>query len=91
MAAAALDSSAMDEERQVPRLSPRQRQVVALLALGYSNDDMAARLGLSPRTVRAHCDVVRVKLGVRHRREIPRAYVRLTGDELFAPGILDAA
>ena len=70
-------------------LSFRQRQIVTLLALGYSNIEIAERLGVSPRTARAHCDVVRLKLGVRRRRDIPRAYVRRTGDDLFAAVFAD--
>src|SRR5689334_19064700 len=60
--------------------SPRQQEVVALLACGLSNDEIAARLDVSTRTVRAHCDILREKLGVR-RQEIPFAYRRLTGDD----------
>lgn len=37
-----------------PDLTPRQRQVAALVALGMTNDQVARRLGISPRTVRKH-------------------------------------
>lgn len=46
-------------------ITPRQRQVVALIAAGCSNDEVGARLGISPRTAKAHADVLRQKLGVR--------------------------
>ena len=62
-------------------LTERQRQVVELIALGCSNDEVAVRLGISARTVKAHCDVLRQKLGVARRRQIPVAYRLLTGDD----------
>jgi DNA-binding CsgD family transcriptional regulator len=65
-------------------LTDRQRQVVALIAAGCSNDEVGARLGISPRTAKAHCDVLRQKLGVPRRRQIPAAYRALTGDDPLA-------
>ncbi|MES1248728.1 MAG: helix-turn-helix transcriptional regulator [Actinomycetota bacterium] len=62
-------------------LTKRQRQVVELIALGCSNDEVAARLGISARTVKAHCDVLRQKLGVPRRRQIPAAFKTLTGQD----------
>jgi DNA-binding CsgD family transcriptional regulator len=65
-------------------LTERQLQVVALLALGCSNDEVAARLGISARTAKAHCDVLRQKLGVPRRRQIPAAINTLTGQDPLA-------
>ena len=65
-------------------LTDRQRQVVALIAAGCSNDEVGARLGISPRTAKAHCDVLRQKLGVPRRRQIPAAYRALTGEDPLA-------
>jgi DNA-binding CsgD family transcriptional regulator len=65
-------------------LTNRQRQVVALIAAGCSNDEVGERLGISPRTAKAHCDVLRQKLGVPRRRQIPAAYRALTGDDPLA-------
>jgi ATP/maltotriose-dependent transcriptional regulator MalT len=62
-------------------LTDRQRQVVELIAAGCSNEEVGARLGISPRTAKAHCDVLRQKLGVPRRRQIPVAYRLLTGDD----------
>jgi ATP/maltotriose-dependent transcriptional regulator MalT len=59
----------------------RQRQVVELIAAGCSNEEVAERLHISPRTAKAHCDVLRQKLGVTRRRQIPIAYRTLTGDD----------
>jgi DNA-binding CsgD family transcriptional regulator len=65
-------------------LTDRQRQVVELIAAGCSNEEIGGRLGISPRTVKAHCDVLRRKLGVSRRRHIPAAYRALTGDDPLA-------
>jgi len=73
-----------------PVLTPRQKQVVELIAAGCSNEEVGERLGISPRTAKAHCDVLRQKLGVARRRQIPLAYRELTGDDplskSLAPG-----
>jgi len=70
-----------------PSITPRQREVVALIAAGCSNDEVGQRLGISPRTVKAHCDVLRQKLGVPRRRLIPVAYRSLTGDDPLAQSL----
>lgn len=64
---------------QAAAITDRQRQVVELIAQGCSNDEVGSRLGISPRTAKAHSDVLRQKLGVRRRRQIPLAYRALTG------------
>ncbi|HWG56709.1 MAG TPA: helix-turn-helix transcriptional regulator [Gaiellaceae bacterium] len=68
-------------------ITSRQRQVVTLIAEGCSNDEVGQRLGISPRTVKAHCDVLRQKLGVTRRRHIPVAYRSLTGDDPLAQSL----
>ena len=68
--------------RERPRgLTERQRQVVELIAAGFSNEEVGQRLGISPRTAKAHCDVLRQKLGCSRRRQIPIAYRALTGED----------
>jgi ATP/maltotriose-dependent transcriptional regulator MalT len=62
-------------------LTVRQRQVVALIAAGCSNDEVGAQLGISPRTAKAHSDTLRSKLGVSRRRQIPVAFRTLTGED----------
>ncbi len=64
-----------------PALTERQRQVVELIALGCSNEEVGTELGISPRTAKAHCDVLRQKLGVARRRQIPAAFRTLTGED----------
>jgi LuxR family transcriptional regulator, maltose regulon positive regulatory protein len=65
-------------------LTERQRQVVELIALGCSNEEVGERLGISARTAKAHCDVLRQKLGVSRRRQIPAAFRTLTGEDPLA-------
>ncbi len=67
-----------------PVITERQREVIVLIAAGCSNDEVGQRLGISPRTAKAHCDVLRQKLGVPRRRQIPIAYRSLTGDDPLA-------
>src|SRR5881397_4421481 len=67
-----------------PDLTERQLQIVALIARGCSNDAVGERLGISPRTAKAHCDVLRQKLGVPRRRQIPVAFRLLTGEDPLA-------
>jgi ATP/maltotriose-dependent transcriptional regulator MalT len=62
-------------------LTERQREVVVLIALGCSNEEVGERLGISARTAKAHCDVLRQKLGVTRRRQIPAAFRTLTGED----------
>ena len=71
-------------------VTDRQRQVVELIAAGCSNEEIGERLGISPRTAKAHCDVLRQKLGVSRRRQIPVAYRLLTGDDPLIPSLESA-
>jgi ATP/maltotriose-dependent transcriptional regulator MalT len=73
-----------------PEITDRQKQVVELIAAGCSNEEIGERLGISPRTAKAHCDVLRQKLGVARRRQIPVAYRLITGDDPLSKGLKSA-
>ncbi|MBC1224969.1 response regulator transcription factor [Nostoc sp. UCD121] len=60
-----------------PVLSKRQEEVLALLALGLSNDAIAQRMKLSPSTIRHHVSQVLNKLGVTNRTEAATTAVRV--------------
>ena len=62
-----------------------------LIALGCSNEEVGERLGISARTAKAHCDVLRQKLGVPRRRQIPAAFRTLTGEDPLACELAPAA
>lgn len=50
-------------------LSPREREVLELLAQGLTNTEIGAQLYISPITVRNHVSRILAKLQVRDRRE----------------------
>jgi DNA-binding NarL/FixJ family response regulator len=54
---------------EVEGLSPREREILELLANGYPNKQIAARVGLTDGTVRWHLRHVYNKLHVRSRME----------------------
>jgi ATP/maltotriose-dependent transcriptional regulator MalT len=70
-----------------PPITERQRQVVELIAAGCSNEEVGRRLGISARTAKAHADVLRRKLGVARRRQIPAAYRAITGNDPLAASL----
>jgi DNA-binding CsgD family transcriptional regulator len=51
-------------------LTPREREVAALLAEGLSNADLARRLYISPKTASVHVSNILTKLGMSSRTEI---------------------
>jgi DNA-binding NarL/FixJ family response regulator len=53
-------------------LTWRERQVLRLVAQGYSNAEVAERLGISPKTVDTHRMRVMDKLGLHSRAELTR-------------------
>jgi DNA-binding NarL/FixJ family response regulator len=50
-------------------LTPRQMEVLLLLAEGLNNNEIAARLTISPRTVEHHVTAILTKLNVSSRQE----------------------
>jgi DNA-binding CsgD family transcriptional regulator len=50
-------------------LSNREREILALLADGLGNKQIAARLGISANTVKTHLELLFEKLGVSSRAE----------------------
>ena len=72
------------DDEGVVHFTERQYQVLRLLAMGHTADEIGAAIGISTRTARAHIDVLRSKLGVARQRQIPMAYRVLTGRDPLA-------
>ena len=64
-------------------LTEREREVVALVAAGLTNDEIAERLVISPATSRTHVSRAMVKLGARDRAQL---VVLAYESGLVAPG-----
>ena len=62
------------EESLLGTLSGRETEVLALLADGLTDREIADALVISPRTVESHVGAILRKLGVRNRAEAARAY-----------------
>jgi DNA-binding CsgD family transcriptional regulator len=54
------------------KLSPRERELVTLVAQGRTDAQIAAQLYISIRTVRSHLDRIRDKTGCRRRADLTR-------------------
>ncbi|TMG01934.1 MAG: helix-turn-helix transcriptional regulator, partial [Chloroflexi bacterium] len=50
-------------------LTPREREVLALLGHGLTNEEIAHRLGISPDGAKYHVSQILSKLGVATREE----------------------
>lgn len=75
-AAPAVHSTAGDV-LYAPALTNRERDVLALLADGLGNKQIAARLGISTSTVKTHLELLFEKLEVSTRAEAVATAVRL--------------
>lgn len=60
---------------RVTELSPRQRDVLRLLAQGRANKEIGGALGISSETVRTHITAVLAQLGVENRTEAAAVYL----------------
>jgi len=62
-------NSRREVEAQLERLTPREKEVLRLMAEGTSSRDIASRLGISYTTVRTHIRSLGSKLGVHSKLE----------------------
>jgi DNA-binding NarL/FixJ family response regulator len=61
------------EARSLPglgELTPREREVVALIALGLSNEEISKKIYISPSTAKTHATRAMTKLGARDRAQL---------------------
>jgi DNA-binding NarL/FixJ family response regulator len=54
----------------VAELTPREREVVALIAQGLSNDEISRKIYISPSTAKTHATRAMTKLGARDRAQL---------------------
>ncbi|MEU8230624.1 response regulator transcription factor [Actinoplanes sp. NPDC048967] len=59
-----------EAERVLEQLTDREREVMVLVGEGLSNDEIAARLLISPATAKTHVSRTMVKLGARDRAQV---------------------
>jgi DNA-binding NarL/FixJ family response regulator len=65
-----------DDAVPVDPLTPRELQVVKLIAEAHTNDQIAGVLGISRKTVERHRENLMAKLGMRDRVELTRYAIR---------------
>jgi len=61
------------QARRLPgldELTPREREVAALIAMGLSNDEISRKIYVSPSTVKTHAARAMTKLGARDRAQL---------------------
>jgi DNA-binding NarL/FixJ family response regulator len=59
-----------EAERRLEQLTDREKEVMVLVGEGLSNDEIAARLVISPATAKTHVSRTMVKLGARDRAQL---------------------
>jgi DNA-binding CsgD family transcriptional regulator len=83
--AEALEPHACDSDGQVDRLSRREREVLTLAAKGLAGKQIAARLGISPKTVEAHKSKIFTKLRVRSQTAAVAMMTSVAGGVRWTP------
>ena len=68
--AAAVGASAGRRADGVGALTPRQREVLLLIARGLSNSEIEAELGITRATCRSHITALLARLGARDRAQL---------------------
>ncbi|NJP96959.1 response regulator transcription factor [Nonomuraea sp. FMUSA5-5] len=61
---------AHDAQARLSGLTPREHEILKLVAAGHSNGDIARRLFISPHTVKTHVTHLINKLGLRDRTQL---------------------
>jgi DNA-binding NarL/FixJ family response regulator len=66
-----------DEDAAIDRLTPRERQVLQLVAEGYSNKEIATALDIAVKTVMAHRGNLMEKLDIHNRAKLVQFAIRV--------------
>ena len=67
---ARLSPTAIDPPEGLDRLTPREREILGLVAHGRSNGEIRAELVVSEATVKTHVTHILAKLGLRDRLQL---------------------
>ena len=59
----------LEEAKRLPALSPRQKDILRLVAKGFNNDEIASRIGITRHGVKAHLAIVFERIGASSRTE----------------------
>jgi DNA-binding NarL/FixJ family response regulator len=70
-----------DEKRAGLRITPREREIIRLLAEGKSNKELSTQLGITVRTAETHRSNIMVKLGLHSLAELIHYAMR---NEIFS-------
>jgi DNA-binding CsgD family transcriptional regulator/pimeloyl-ACP methyl ester carboxylesterase len=65
----------VDEPTPTPTLTPRQREVAALVAEGLTNREIGERLGIDERSAEGHLERIRLRLDLRSRAQVAAWWV----------------
>lgn len=79
------DSLLLEETRDELPLTTRERQILALVARGKTNREIAQSLSIAPTTVRKHLENIYAKLGVRTRTAAATCLLGILDDEARRP------
>lgn len=73
--AAAADAERRETRALIAGLTPREREVLSLVARGFATRDIAGALEVSPRTVESHRAAIGAKLGTTSPAEMTRIWI----------------
>lgn len=77
-----------NDEAGGPGLTPREQEVLELVAKGLSAKEIAGQIGIAPRTVEGHIDSVRLKMRARNKAHMVTQAI-LAGALKIGPNGLD--
>lgn len=76
-----MGQAALDNARATYGLTDRERDVLELLARGYTQKSIADELGLALNSVRTYAKTLYLKLGVHSRQKVIEFMNQKMGDE----------
>lgn len=74
-----VERHALEAQSELQKITPRQREIFALLQEGATIEEVASRLNASPNTVRVHITRIHQAFGVRNRAELLKHARKIAG------------